>query len=445
MARKFDRREFLKILGSAAGYSLLTPRFSFANISPNTGRNFISIHFDGGIDSLAAFQPTAASSFKTALSSARPLLWAPDIDVRDVLNGERGAHKSLDPIMPEFQNGKAVLLRNATFMNQSMSHQLARQAIYNAGRGESPADSRKGLFATIKDYYNFDLSQVVGFNAMPGEVGLNCDNACPKLSSLSSFNYLNRSGWGTPNDSELAFDGQLARETFSGMMLDLPGGTQNKAFQAIRSGTVSMEAAIAMFGAANAEAVSTYPATFFGNLLRDLAKYMKWRSKQSGSDVMGGLYELSRGGFDSHSKQNTDLLGARLPEFSAALAVFISDLKLNNLFDNTTILVWGEFGRTPQQNSIDPVLVGTDHARAGDMLLFGGKVKGGAGGTTNALRVRGSEGTAAEVTQNWIQAKIEFPNVMREILLWLGFSTYDIENVLIPERPTQVQNLDLFL
>lgn len=63
-----------------------------------------------------------------------------------------------------------------------------------------------------------------------------------------------------------------------------------------------------------------------------------------------------------------------LPVFDKALAVFLEDLNERGLLDTTTVIVWGEFGRTPRINAKG----GRDHwPGTQSVLLAGGGVRGG--------------------------------------------------------------------
>ena len=76
---------------------------------------------------------------------------------------------------------------------------------------------------------------------------------------------------------------------------------------------------------------------------------------------------VNYGGWDHHAKifENLD---KKLPEFDAGLSALIHDLADRGLFQDTLLLVMGEFGRTPKVNKD----AGRDHwGRAGSML-FGG-------------------------------------------------------------------------
>jgi uncharacterized protein (DUF1501 family) len=86
--------------------------------------------------------------------------------------------------------------------------------------------------------------------------------------------------------------------------------------------------------------------------------------------------------WDTH-ENNFSMLGSKLlPPLDQGLAAFLSRLEERGLVDTTTVLVTGEFGRTPKVNS----KAGRDHwARAMCSLLAGAGIKTGqVVGATNA-------------------------------------------------------------
>ena len=81
------------------------------------------------------------------------------------------------------------------------------------------------------------------------------------------------------------------------------------------------------------------------------------------------------GGWDTHQDNWTKLEEKQLPPLDTGLAALFAGLEQKGLLDTTTVLVTGEFGRTPKINT---ERVGRDHyARAMFMLMAGGGVKGG--------------------------------------------------------------------
>ena len=82
---------------------------------------------------------------------------------------------------------------------------------------------------------------------------------------------------------------------------------------------------------------------------------------------------LSWGGWDTHGN-NFVTLGKQLPSLDIGLSALISDLKESGRLDDTTICVWGEFGRTPRVNG----RAGRDHwPRVMGTFLAGGGMRNG--------------------------------------------------------------------
>jgi hypothetical protein len=78
--------------------------------------------------------------------------------------------------------------------------------------------------------------------------------------------------------------------------------------------------------------------------------------------------------FDTHS-DNFPRMRNLIPIVDFGLHALITDLDERGLLDHTTVVVWGEFGRTPR---IDPRTGGRHHwPRVGPALMVGGGLRGG--------------------------------------------------------------------
>ncbi|MBX9583700.1 MAG: DUF1501 domain-containing protein, partial [Gemmataceae bacterium] len=78
-------------------------------------------------------------------------------------------------------------------------------------------------------------------------------------------------------------------------------------------------------------------------------------------------------GWDHHAKI-FDNLDRKLPEFDRAVSALVEDMSSRGTFENTLLVVMGEFGRTPKLNKD----AGRDHwGPAGSMLFAGAGVKPG--------------------------------------------------------------------
>jgi hypothetical protein len=78
--------------------------------------------------------------------------------------------------------------------------------------------------------------------------------------------------------------------------------------------------------------------------------------------------------WDTHVKGFESLREGFLPRWDRAFAALLEDMEARGLLENTLVLAWGEFGRTPRVNND----AGRDHyPNVFSGALFGGPVKGG--------------------------------------------------------------------
>ena len=135
--------------------------------------------------------------------------------------------------------------------------------------------------------------------------------------------------------------------------------------------------------------------------------------------------ELGFGGWDLH--QNThETLSTKLPELDKVVSTLMLDLKRLDMWDNTAIVMMGEFGRTPRINQN----AGRDHwARCWSAFVSGGLVQGG-----QAIGSTSENGT--EITSDLIYSS---EDLMITICKSLGISTeksYTAKN----GRPMKIAN-----
>ena len=82
----------------------------------------------------------------------------------------------------------------------------------------------------------------------------------------------------------------------------------------------------------------------------------------------------SFGGWDTHRGNFTTLKDRNLPQLDQAMSALIDDLSAQGMYDDVTIVLWGEFGRTPRVNSSG----GRDHwPRLSMAFMAGGGTNGG--------------------------------------------------------------------
>ena len=161
-----------------------------------------------------------------------------------------------------------------------------------------------------------------------------------------------------------------------------------------------------------------YPNTGFGLALRTVA----------GAIVRGvgsRVYWVQTGGFDTHAQQGTGGgagYGNLMGTLGDGLWAFYSDVRNQGLINDTTIIVFSEFGRRISENGSG----GTDHGAAGVMMAIGGMVRGGLHGTAPVL-APGSP--TLENSSGDVRYETDFRSVYARVLdQWLGVNSVPILN-----------------
>lgn len=108
---------------------------------------------------------------------------------------------------------------------------------------------------------------------------------------------------------------------------------------------------------------ATYPTTAFGKHLKQIAELIS-------ADTDTRIYYVSLSGFDTHANQKNQQ-ERLLKQYAEGMKAFVSDLKKNDLLDDTLIMTFSEFGRRVKQNASR----GTDHGTANNLFLIGGDIK----------------------------------------------------------------------
>ncbi len=106
------------------------------------------------------------------------------------------------------------------------------------------------------------------------------------------------------------------------------------------------------------------------------------------------------GGFDTHANQERQMQPV-VANFDFLLATFVNELKAAGALDNTLIVVYSDFGRTPKVNGSN----GRDHWPVGGALMLGGGIAGGriVGGTNDNLQAESINLTSGAVDASGTQ------------------------------------------
>jgi len=108
-----------------------------------------------------------------------------------------------------------------------------------------------------------------------------------------------------------------------------------------------------------------FPQTSLGKQLEIASKLMQLDGENG---VERSALFTKRDYFDTHDSLDTDAL---MSEVDDALGAFVQAMKDQSMWDNVTVIVASEFGRSLSTNG-----QGTDHGWGGNYFVLGGNVKG---------------------------------------------------------------------
>jgi uncharacterized protein (DUF1501 family) len=131
---------------------------------------------------------------------------------------------------------------------------------------------------------------------------------------------------------------------------------------------------------------------------------------------------IAYGGWDTH-KHNFVQLRKDLPLMDRALSALVNDIHERGLADDVTVVVWGEFGRTPKINND----AGRDHWAPVNFCLLAG------GGLRTGQVIGSTDATAAAVKDR----PVHFHDVFATVYRNLGISPHAMVTDLL-NRPTPI-------
>lgn len=343
-----NRRQFLKVAGTALGGMMLLPEFLMA--IPQSAKELLTgaedlehilvvIQLSGGNDGLNTFIPYGNPAYYELRSG----LAIPKNEILTV-NSTMGFNPAMKGFSDIFQDGNASILQNVGYPNPDRSHFRSTEIWQTASNTEEYLST---------GWIGRHLDSTCGTKNILGAVNIDSiDSLALQGSNVHSISLQNPEQFerqikgmnnvdDSPNENpNLAYVKKLAVSAFEGS-------------DQIKSALEKSE-----------KYDINYPDSSIGKSLR-------WISRMIKGDLKTKIYYTSFGGFDTHANQlNTHK--NKLGQLSDAVKVFYDDLKTSNLIDRTSILVFSEFGRRVIPNGSN----GTDHGKAAPVFLIGGKAKG---------------------------------------------------------------------
>ena len=154
------------------------------------------------------------------------------------------------------------------------------------------------------------------------------------------------------------------------------------------------------------KAQANYPGGGLGDALRFVSQMIC-------GGVNARIYNLSLGGFDTHTNEKNGQ-GNQLRQLSEAISAFQTDLAAHHLDKQVLTLVYSEFGRRVGENGSQ----GTDHGAAAPVFVIGKGVNGGVYGEHASLTV---------LDEGDLKYAIDFRQIYATIAnRWFGLDAHDI-------------------
>ena len=345
MKNKINRRDFLtnSALVSAAMFMPGFLRATGSDTANFNGKRLIIVQLTGGNDGLNTIIPYSNDLYYSN---------RPDIGVKTAdlirLNDDLAFNPALDSLTDLWEQGSMSILNNVGYPNPNRSHFRSRDIWHSAS----------------------DENKIIN----SGWIGRAFDSQCDDSHCALPHNAIEI-------DSSLSLI--LRGEKFSGLAMDKPlelaQGLNNPVIKAFSS--LDINDTLTNHNFLYKELVDTYQS----------AEYIVSKSKIYSSKIIYPQTEFSKGlkviseliisgsetkvyyhslnGFDTHVAQN-NFHPRQLKSLAEGLNALYIDLKQNNEWNNTLVVVYSEFGRRVKQNGAR----GTDHGTANNVFFFGGNL-----------------------------------------------------------------------
>ncbi|QZT37179.1 DUF1501 domain-containing protein [Halosquirtibacter xylanolyticus] len=335
-----DRRLFLRLFASATSGAMVIPNALSASTTRNKDsfhheNKVIFIQLNGGNDGLNTFIPYEDPLYYELRKTIA-------IPKEKLINRSNGIafHPALKELANISQNGDLSLIQNVGYPNPNRSHFRSREIWQTAS--DSNEYITDGWLGRYLDHQYGDHS-LSGINIDKTE-NLALKSEQINNITIKDLTRLHKSIQGTSklvlsNNPQLDFVRKISYASAEG---------SKEISQALKKSQYS---------------TGSYPNSALGNNL-------KWISKLVKSTLSTDVFYTSIGGFDTHRNQ-LFMHQRKLKEVNDAVYALYEDLKRDGFIENTTIVLFSEFGRRVKENGS-----GTDHGTAGPMVIIGGNNKG---------------------------------------------------------------------
>ncbi|MEP7156816.1 MAG: DUF1501 domain-containing protein [Betaproteobacteria bacterium] len=360
------RRQFLQTLALSSGMLLPLSRNAFAiraagtNENSPTQKKLIVIMLRGAVDGLNVVAPVADNNYARLRPNIH--LNRPGAENGAInLDGYFGLHPALADLQPLWNDKKLAFIHASGSPDTTRSHFDAQDYMETATPGRKstqdgwmnrllgglPGDQYPTRSLAIGPVMPRILTgAAVSTTLASGAAGTRAtllDN--PAIGNAFDKMYEGKAGY-----SKQYQDAKTAHKDIMSASVDKSGSMEKTSMDKVEM---------------NASNGAPLPNGFPGDASR-LATLMK-------NDPKIQMAFIALGGWDTHVNQGagTGKLANLLTPLGKGLATLCK--QLDTLFDDCTIVVMSEFGRTVRENGTN----GTDHGHGNVMWVMGGKVAGG--------------------------------------------------------------------
>ncbi len=345
------RRDFIHSMALGASLVLPVSRNAWAATADTpTRQKLIIVMLRGAVDGMNVVAPIGDANYarlRPTIGLATPGQEGGALD----LDGYFALHPALAPLMPLWQQKKLAFVHASGSPDATRSHFDAQDYMESAtpGRKSTPDGWMNRLVTLLPGVSTPSRAMSIG-PLMPRILaGAAPAVNLPNGAAGTRADVLDRPAVGSAFDQMYAGHERFAR-----------------AYQDGRSAHREvMESAMSSKEMQAADNGAPLPNGFPDDAAR-LATMMRNNPKIQ-------LAFVALGGWDTHARQGagTGQLAGRLTPLGLGLATLAE--RLGPMFDDTTIVVMSEFGRTARENGNG----GTDHGHGNAMWVLGGKVAGG--------------------------------------------------------------------
>lgn len=358
-----SRRNFLKrglfATGICLGWNHLSAIAAYAASleprKPGSSKILVVVQLAGGNDGINTVIPYS----QPAYYKMRPNLAIKQEKVLTI-NHDIALNPNMTAMQELYESGKAAIVLGAGYPNPNRSHFRSIE-IWQTAEPERIADT---------GWLGRYLDSSCEFKTVSAKIfpAINVDSFLPKTLSaerviVPSVANVNQFRFNT--DSHYQQDRKCQMDSFnriySSFDLDRP-----QVRMLTEVGLDAMQASDYLLQAVkNYKNTIKYPDSGFARSLQFIAQMVT-------SGVSARIYNVSLGGFDTHSNQ----LGAQgnlLKQLSEGIAAFQKDLEEHHLDQDVILMTFSEFGRRVAQNNGN----GTDHGTAEPLFIVGSSVKAG--------------------------------------------------------------------